>query len=42
MEETPVTDVTTDNGQEPTELPVQADGQVLRELSERATRAGCG
>jgi len=35
-----VTDVTADNGQEPTELSVQADEQVLRELSERARPGG--
>ena len=33
-----VTDVTTDQGREPVELPA-ADGQLLRELTERARAA---
>jgi transposase-like protein len=39
MEETPVTDVTTDNGQEAVELSA-ADEQALRELTERARAGG--
>jgi putative transposase len=39
MEETPVTDVTTGQGQGPVELPA-ADEQVLRELTERARAGG--
>src|ERR1022692_2667120 len=39
MEETPVTDVTTSQGQEPAELSA-ADEQVLRELAERARAGG--
>src|ERR1022692_4262377 len=39
MEETPVTDVTTGNGQAPVELSA-ADEQVLRELTERARAGG--
>src|ERR1017187_9412560 len=39
MEETPVTDVTTSQGQEPAELSA-ADGQVLRELAERGRAGG--
>jgi putative transposase len=39
MEETPVTDVTTDQGQGGAELPA-ADEQVLRELTERARAVG--
>jgi hypothetical protein len=39
MEETPVTDVTTDDGQAPVELSA-ADEQVLRELTERARTGG--
>ncbi len=34
-----VTDVTTDQGREPVELPA-ADGQLLRELTERARAGG--
>src|ERR1039457_4440677 len=39
MEETPVTDVTTSQGQESAELSA-ADEQVLRELAERARAGG--
>jgi putative transposase len=39
MEETPVTDVTNGNGQDPVELSA-ADEQVLRELTERARAGG--
>src|SRR6266851_2724610 len=39
MEETPVTDVTTDNDQAPVELSA-GDEQVLRELTERARTGG--
>jgi putative transposase len=39
MEETPVTDVTTDNGQEAVELSA-ADERALRELTERARAGG--
>src|ERR1039457_2604695 len=39
MEETPVTDVTTSQGQEQAELSA-ADEQVLRELAERARAGG--